>query len=152
LVVVLIASTLVVWQKTRLPYYVIMRSSYEQSGELVAKLAGPNDRVFVTEAGMIGYRAGIYVYDFGGLTSPEVCDLYRRRSLDLPLAEVWREYMPEFLVVTPRAMKRVTAEGDFEWLNLNYEVVGTFPGHQVLRRRDLAAPPGPASGSSPASP
>jgi hypothetical protein len=36
-------------------------------------------------------------------------------------------------------MNRVTAEGDLEWLGTNYEIVGTFPGHQVLRRRNLAA-------------
>ena len=140
IVVLLAGTTLLVHQKIRLPGYAYLRNSYEKAGALVDEVAKPGDRVFATEAGMIGYRARRFTYDLGGIASPEVLDLYRERSFEIPLAEVWSKFMPEFIIVSPKHIRIARAQGGLQWLEDNYETIASFPEHGVLRRRGLSAP------------
>jgi hypothetical protein len=134
LAICLLLTTVVVWKEIRLPYYRLIRASYEAAGEFVDEIAGPEDSIFTAEIGMIGYRAKRYVYGMGGLVSPEILDLYQRESPDIPTSEILKAFRPEFLVLDAHHLRRLRTQGDVAWVAANYESLATFPGHQVLGR------------------
>ena len=131
---ILIISSLLVWQVTRLPYYHIMRESYERAGQFVNKYAEADARVLVDETGMIGYQAKRFVCDLGGIVSPEILRYCAMRDWKLPWSDLLKEFRPDFVVFNRYHLNSLLTEGDVRWVHANYEVVAEFSTHTVLRR------------------
>ena len=96
---VFLVTSVLIWNRVRLPYYLNVRESHERTGRTLARAADPDDTLFVVEIGCIGYFADRYVYDMGGLVSPEIQAL-RRRSWDLGEApNLVKRFWPDWIVV-----------------------------------------------------
>jgi hypothetical protein len=134
----LLVMTVMVWKETRLPYYRLIRNSYEMAGRFVYENSGVDDRVCTFEIGMIGYSARRFVYDMGGLVSPEIASLYTNESSGSPISEVLERFEPEFVVLDESHLKRLLTYGDGAWFTANYEPLATFEAHQVLGKTGRA--------------
>jgi hypothetical protein len=134
LALALITSSVFVWRATRGRYYALLRSSYERAGEFVDRVAAPSDRLLTAEVGIIGYRARRFVYGMGGIVSPEMIELYREHSVNVPISEMLKRFEPEFLVLDDYHLRRLRTQGDTMWVKANYETVAEFPAHHVLKK------------------
>ena len=132
--VALLASSVLIWRATRADYYENLRSSYGRAGEFVDRVASPNDRLLTAEVGMIGYRSRRFVYGMGGIVSPEIIDLYKEHSAQIPISEVLKRFEPEFIVLDGYHLRRLRTQGDTMWVAANYERVAEFPNHEVLMK------------------
>ncbi len=134
LVLALLGSSVVVWRATRLPYTRLLRESYGAAGEYVDRHAAPDARVFLDETGMIGWRARRHVHELSGIISAEVTASFARAGWKLDLADLVREYEPEFLVFNGYHLEWLTTRGDAEWVGEHYEIVAEFSNHTVLEK------------------
>jgi hypothetical protein len=141
LTAILVATTLWGWRIVRLPYYRTMRSSYEAAGSLIDATAPGDARVLVDEAGMLGYAARRHVFDLDGVVSPEVAALRSSAGWWCPVGEIVRAVDPDFIAVSWARAKRLLSEDGAEWIRANYDTLGRFPAHVVMRRIEARASP-----------
>lgn len=136
IVVAMFAGGCVVWTATRLPYYRMMRTSYESAGEYVDLNCAPDARVLVDELGMIGWSAHRFTDDLGGIVSPEILSYYESTEWQASLSDVLREFRPDVVVICLHASRELHSGTGAEWVTDNYEITAEFPGHVVLEKLD----------------
>ena len=136
----LIGSGVWIWQATRLPYYRVMRASYEPAGEFVNAHARADACVVVDELGMIGYRARRTTYDLGGIVSPEILRHYAKGNRKYTWSDYLQELRPDYIICSPRNLGQMLTEEGAPWVEANYETVAEFPAHGVLGKRTATAP------------
>lgn len=134
LAVVLIIVSVLTWEMQRLPYFRLLRESYEKAGEYIDRNADKDVHVLVAEIGMIGYRAKRSIYDLGGIVSPEILEYYVMHNWHSTKCDVLKEFEPDFVVFDSANMDHLFASGDIKWIDENYEIVAEFPIHTVLKK------------------
>lgn len=138
----LLALTVWGWVATRLPYYRLMRESYEKAGSFVDREAPDHARVFLDEAGMIAYAARRFAYDPGEAVSPVVFQYRSERGWKCTTCDLLKAFRPEYVVLSMENARLTRERGDPAWLDTNYTVAARFRGHVVMR---LAGPIPPTS-------
>ena len=126
--------SILIWNRVRLPYYLNIEESYVRTGKTLAGASDPGDRLFVVEIGCIGYYADRYVYDLGGLISPEIQAM---RRIDWGLGEapaLVQRYRPEWVVVNDIHLLKILASEPEGWFEREYRLDFRTYLHFVYRR------------------
>lgn len=127
-------STAAVAEQARVMQIVVEDGNRRQIGLWLREQAAPGDTVFVECLGYISFFSGLKMYDYPGLSSPEVVSA-RRRLLESarargevgysPFADVIRELQPDWVVLRPWEAQGVEADSPGS-LGEHYERVRTF--------------------------
>ena len=107
------------------PYAAVRQESVENAVRLPLGLwlkahVAPGERVFLEPVGYIGYFSGAALYDYPGLTSPEVVRL-RRQGLDF--YDLIEALHPAWLVLRPAELEGLVRRAD---VSKNYRVAAHF--------------------------
>jgi len=122
------------WRSTRLPYYELLRTSYERAGEFVSEHSSPEARVLVDEVGLIGYSAERYVCDLDGLTSREFMRFRLSLGWWAPIGEIVHGYGPDWIVLSKdHASDLLRGRGREQFL-ADYQVAAELVSHVVFCR------------------
>jgi len=97
---------------------------------LKANARSPLDSVFLEPLGYIGFFSGLKMYDFPGLSSPEVVAARHRLGTDL-WAPLIRDLTPDWLVLRPGEVSRIR-ELDPDLLRDDYEIARVFDVRPAL--------------------
>jgi hypothetical protein len=87
----------------------------------------PDGRIFLEHIGLIGYRTRRYIYDYGGLVTPETVRLRRQYGPNwVPKAA--REYQADVVVLYDYDLPSVERTDDVEavWFQNSYRHVKDF--------------------------
>jgi hypothetical protein len=141
LTAILVATSLWCWRIARLPYYRTMRSSYEAAGRLIDATAAADARVFVDEAGMVGYAGRRHMIDLDGIVSPEVTVFRSSAGWWCPVVEIVRAVDPDYIALSRMNAKQLFWADGAEWIGANYDTLCKFPHHVVMRRIEARASP-----------
>jgi hypothetical protein len=90
----------------------------------------PGETVFVEPVGYIGYYSGLKMYDWPGLTSPEVVKTIRSGHTEWP--DIVRVLRPTWVVLRPVEFKQRGFQSDENFKN--YELMGSWDASEDVDR------------------
>ena len=130
-----LAITLCSAYQLRLQQQIVETGNRKQIGLWLREQAAPDDRVFLECLGYIGFYSELKMYDFPGLSSPEV--VAARRSLETDsYAEIINYLRPEWLVLRPYEIDQAEATYS-ELLTQTYAPVKTFDVSEEISSYDF---------------
>ena len=113
-----------VLQEMRVQQSVIEINNRKQVGLWLAQNSSPKETVFLECVGYIGYYSQLKMYDFPGMTSPEM--VAARRTLDSDdYGSLITCLHPDWLVLRPPEINKLSVD-QISWLKINYNLVKIF--------------------------
>ena len=124
LLVLLAATTVAASYQLRVQQRLVEEGHRKQVGLwLRAQAQSPNDTVFLEPLGYIGFFSGLKIYDYPGLSSPEMVSAIRQVGHDW--GKLIRRLDPDWLVLRPVETARIMTS-DPRLLTDRYVVARTF--------------------------
>jgi hypothetical protein len=108
---------------------VIELNHRKQIGLWLKENASPKDRVFSECLGYIGFYSELKMYDFPGLSSPEVVEA-RRKLQSNDYGKIINYLKPEWVVLRPNEVMNLSNEAAFEF-SQNYTISKVFKSEDL---------------------
>jgi hypothetical protein len=130
-VVFTLGMTLVAAQEFRYAQQIIERGQREQIGLWLKRNAtSPDETVFLECVGYIGFYSGLKMYDWPGMTSPEMVRARREVGAE-DFGRLIQKLEPDWLVLRPHELSQVM-QSDSIYLMTHYTVREVFDSEQTI--------------------
>jgi hypothetical protein len=124
-----------VLQEMRVEQTLIELNNRKQIGLWLGRNSSPGETVFLECVGYIGYYSQLKMYDFPGMTSPEM--VAARRTLHSDGCGLLIAYLhPDWLVLRPDEINLLSVDQTL-WLELNYKPVKVFDVSQAVAAANI---------------